>query len=247
RELTRTLLAWAALFAVGIWMVVCQQWSDMRWLRRFHESEKLLHQDTTKHPSKPRLSTPWPAYSMLEDQILDHLPVMERAWISDKLVGSSVIICMVGGCILARGWRQRLMLLRRIAWMVTALYFLRSITISVTTVPPSIGTCEIAVPQSTWEVILATPDILAGKIGQCTDKIFSGHTAILMISFLFWLRYATHWAIIAYSAVHTFVGVLTVLLARYHYTVDVVLGAVLTYLVHRVYYSALELAIARRR
>ncbi|KAJ2745480.1 hypothetical protein GGI20_002145 [Coemansia sp. BCRC 34301] len=183
---------------------------------------------------------------MLQDQLLERLPLLERAWISDKFVGTSVIISIIGGCVCARGWRQRLMLIRRIGWMVAVLYFLRSITISVTTVPPSIGSCKIAVPQSMWQVIKATPDILAGNIGQCTDKIFSGHTAILLISFLFWQRYATHWIIRAYSAVHTTVGILTVLLARYHYTIDVVIGALLTFFVHHLYYSALDFAIRIR-
>ncbi|KAJ1999929.1 hypothetical protein GGI04_004363, partial [Coemansia thaxteri] len=97
-----------------------------------------------------------------------------------------------------------------------------------------------------WEVIKATPDILAGNIGQCTDKIFSGHTAILLISFLFWRRYATHWAIIVYSGIHASIGILTVLLARYHYTIDVVIGALLTFFVHQTYYSSLDLAIQLR-
>ncbi|KAJ2859251.1 hypothetical protein GGH94_006203 [Coemansia aciculifera] len=183
---------------------------------------------------------------MLQDVILERLPLLERAWISDKFVGTSVIICIIGGCICARGWRERLMLIRRIGWMVAILYFLRSITISVTTVPPSISSCKIDVPQSTWQVIKATPDILAGNIGQCTDKIFSGHTAILLISFLFWQRYATHWSILVYSALHTFIGILTVLLARYHYTIDVVIGALLTFFVHHLYYSTLDFAIRLR-
>ncbi|KAJ2879656.1 hypothetical protein IWW38_006080, partial [Coemansia aciculifera] len=223
-------------------MVVCQQWSDMRWLRRLEQTEKGINH----HGSATVLSEPWPSYSMLQDQVLERLPLLERAWISDKFVGTSVIICIVGGCVCARGWRERLMLVRRIGWMVAILYFLRSITISVTTVPPSISSCKITVPQSMWQVIKATPDILAGNIGQCTDKIFSGHTAILLISFLFWQRYATHWIILAYSGVHTFVGILTVLLARYHYTIDVVIGALLTFFVHHMYYSALDFAIRIR-
>ncbi|KAJ1830139.1 hypothetical protein LPJ70_006983 [Coemansia sp. RSA 2708] len=236
REIARTLVAWGVLFAVGIWMVVCQQWSDMRWVRRLPAG-----------PGGARAAAPWPAAALLQDQVLEHLPQLERAWISDKLVGTSVIGSIVGCSLLARGWRARLMLVRRIAWMVAVLYFVRSVTISVTTVPPSTGACEIGPPQSTWQVIKATPDILAGTVGQCTDKIFSGHTAILTISFLFWCRYATHWGFIAYSAVHTALGVLTVLMARYHYTVDVVLGLLLTYGVHHTYYAALLQAVAARQ
>ncbi|KAJ2401289.1 hypothetical protein GGI23_001501 [Coemansia sp. RSA 2559] len=233
QELCRTLAAWGILFAVGIWMVVCQQWSDMRWLRQ------MQHLGAT--------AAPWPAYALLEDVVLDHLPVLERAWIADKLVGTSVLVCIGGCCAMSAGWRERLMMVRRIGWMVAVLYFLRSITISVTTVPPSIGSCAISAPQSAWHVILATPQILAGTIGQCTDKIFSGHTAILTISFLFLRRYATHWAVVAYSAAHMALGILSVLLARYHYTVDVVVGLLMTLFVHHLYYSALEIAVRRRK
>ncbi|KAJ1797348.1 hypothetical protein LPJ59_003199 [Coemansia sp. RSA 2399] len=233
QELRRTLAAWGILFAVGIWMVICQQWSDMRWLRQ------MQHLGAT--------AAPWPTYALLEDVVLEHLPVLERAWISDKLVGTSVFVCIVGCCVMSAGWRERLMMVRRIGWMVAVLYLLRSITISVTTVPPSIGSCTISTPQSTWHVILATPQILAGTIGQCTDKIFSGHTAILTISFLFLRRYATHWVVVAYSAVHMGLGILSVLLARYHYTVDVVIGLLMTLFVHHLYYSALEIAVRRRK
>ncbi|KAJ1814076.1 hypothetical protein LPJ75_002923 [Coemansia sp. RSA 2598] len=139
-----------------------------------------------------------------------------------------------------------MILIRRIAWMVGLLYFIRSVTLSVTTLPPSINTCEITVPQSMWQVIKATPDILAGNIGQCTDKIFSGHTSILVISTLFWLRYATHWGFIVYSVVHCTLGIISVLLARYHYTVDVVIGFLLTYFIHQMYYIALDQAIRQR-
>ncbi|KAJ2449288.1 hypothetical protein EV183_004975 [Coemansia sp. RSA 2336] len=232
REIGRMLVAWGVLFVVGIWMVVCQQWSDTRWLRRWQEQTQ-----------QTAATQGWPASALLQDQVLEHLPVLERAWISDKLVGTSVLGSMLGCSLLAGGWRQRVMLIRRLGWMVAVLYLLRSLTISVTTMPPSSAACAIAAqPQSTWQVILATPDILAGSVGQCTDKIFSGHTAILTISFLFWRRYATHWAFVAYSAVHTAAGILSVLLARYHYSIDVLVGLVFTVMVHHFYYALLASA-----
>ncbi|KAJ2523347.1 hypothetical protein H4217_000139 [Coemansia sp. RSA 1939] len=234
QELSRTLTAWGVLFGVGIWMVICQQWSDMRWLRAMQRQGALG-------------AAPWPAAALLEDVVLDQLPLMQSAWVSDKLVGSSVVVSIAGCCAMSAGWRERLMMIRRIGWMVAVLYFLRSLTISVTTVPPSIASCAIVAPQSAWHVILATPQILAGSIGQCTDKIFSGHTAILTVSFLFLRRYATHWAVVAYSATHMTLGILSVLLVRYHYTIDVVIGLLLTLAVHHAYYAALGSAIRSRR
>ncbi|KAJ1665133.1 hypothetical protein IW140_003592 [Coemansia sp. RSA 1813] len=279
-EAARTLAAWVALVIMAVWMIVCQQWSDMRWLRRFEHDETVLlhhrphpapaarvlrhwlrhlgfgfgfgHGRHSRHgggggPMHHPFAAPWPQYTILQDQVLEHLPVMERAWISDKLVGSSAVICLIGCLVMCRGWRERLMMLRRMGWMVTVLYFFRSITISVTTMPPSNASCTIFQPRNMWEILMATPQILAGTVSQCTDNVFSGHTVLFTISFLFLRTYATHWTVVAYSAGHAVVGILSVLLARYHYTVDVVVAMLLTYLVHRTYYAALDTAIWNRR
>ncbi|KAJ2753791.1 hypothetical protein IWQ56_006575 [Coemansia nantahalensis] len=226
---------------VSLWMVTCQQWSDSRWLARMK-----AQQQQQQGVSETEPAAPWPSQAMLQDLVLDHLPIMERAWISDKMVSSSLILGLVGCSLLARGWRQRVVLVRRGMWMVTVLYFMRSLTISVTTVPPSSATCRITAPNTLWENIMATFDIIVGNVGQCTDKVFSGHTAILTLMFLFWCRYATHWAFVAAGAAHSAVGILTVLMARYHYTVDVLIGLLLTYFVHSAYYHALDRAVRQR-
>ncbi|KAJ1727084.1 hypothetical protein LPJ61_004772 [Coemansia biformis] len=239
QDMGRLGIAAVVFYIVSLWMVTCQQWSDTRWIRRLQEQQK-------EWASTATAETPWPAQALLQDQVLGHLPVLEQTWISDKLVGSSILGGLVGCSLMVSGWRQRVMLVRRGVWMVAVLYFLRSITISVTTVPPSSPTCRITAPNSIWENIKATPDIIAGNVGQCTDKVFSGHTAILTLMLLFWCRYATHWAFIAVSGTHTAVGILTVLMARYHYTVDVLVGLLLTYFVHHTYYVALDRAVCQR-
>ncbi|KAJ2156039.1 hypothetical protein GGF46_005451 [Coemansia sp. RSA 552] len=232
REAGRLLTAWTVLFIVGIWMVVCQQWSDMRWVRRLHAEDAAA-------------GAPWPDSALLGDPVLERLPFVAQSWVSDKLVDSSIVGVLLGCGFLARGWRERVMLVRRLGWMVSILYFLRALTVSVTTLPPSIASCSIpTAPKSTWEVVKATPDILAGTVGQCTDKIFSGHTAILTLGFLFWCRYATHWCFIALSAMHAVAGIICVLLVRYHYTIDVVIAILLTYAVHFIYYAALDQAVS---
>ncbi|KAJ1800089.1 hypothetical protein LPJ59_001364, partial [Coemansia sp. RSA 2399] len=248
------------------------QWSDMRWLQRFERDEVASHHHNPptarlirhlfralglrvgghhRHhirddPAAP-FTSPWPQYALLQDQVLEHLPRLEKAWISDQLVSTSALFCVVGCLLMSRGWRERLMVLRRIAWMVTVLYFLRSITISVTTMPPPRPACDIFMPRNIWEILKATPQILAGTMSQCTDDMFSGHTVLFTLSFLCLRTYATHWAVVVYSAIHATAGILSVLLARYHYTVDVVVAVLLTYFVHRTYYAALDAAIWQRR
>ncbi|KAJ2708453.1 hypothetical protein H4R19_004737 [Coemansia spiralis] len=238
REVGHLALSVVVFYLVSLWMVTCQQWSDARWLARLKEQQLGTPQ------TEP--AAPWPSQALLFDQVLDHLPVLEQAWISDKLVSSSILLGLVGCSLMVRGWRLRVVLVRRGMWMVAVLYFMRSVTISVTTVPPSSPTCRITAPNTPWQNIKATSDIIAGTVGQCTDKVFSGHTAILTLMLLFWCRYATHWAFIAASATHTAVGILTVLMARYHYTVDVLVGLLLTYFVHCTYYQALERAVHQR-
>ncbi|KAJ2780642.1 hypothetical protein H4R18_003346 [Coemansia javaensis] len=224
RELARLLAAWATLLVVGVWMVLCQQWSDMRW----------AGQGRARGPA------------LLRDIVLERLPVLEQTWVADRMVGAAVIGCLVGCSWAARGWRERMMVIRRMGWMVAVLYLARSLTISVTTVPPSAASCKITVPKSAWDVVKAMPDILSGAIGQCTDKVFSGHTAIFATALLFWRRYAPHWGFVAASAVHTLAGVLAVLMARYHYTIDVLVGLVMACSVHHVYYAALARAVQAR-
>ncbi|ORX72486.1 hypothetical protein DL89DRAFT_266064 [Linderina pennispora] len=240
REALHTILAWVVLVVIVAWMTICQQWSDMRWWRWY----------TDGHHGHGRGGPPPPHPSVdnqpLRDILLDNLPFVPQGWVSDALVNTAGLFSVVGCMLMARGWQAKLVLLRRVAWMMGVLYFLRSITISLTTMPPSIKGCVPVLPKDTNELLAHIPGSFTGEVGACTDKIFSGHTTILVISFLFWTRYARHWAFIAYSAIHTIAGILSVLAVRYHYSIDVLLAIILTYFVHHAYYGALDRAILLR-
>ncbi|KAJ1727239.1 hypothetical protein LPJ61_004681 [Coemansia biformis] len=90
------------------------------------------------------------------------------------------------------------------------------------------------------------PKMITGELSACTDKIFSGHTSILVFIFLMWVRYSRHWAFIVYSGIHTVVGISSVLLTRLHYSVDVLLAIVMVFFVHHTYYWSLEIAVRER-
>ncbi|KAJ2124712.1 hypothetical protein IW147_001490 [Coemansia sp. RSA 720] len=231
REFGLLAAAWGSLAVVVVWMALCQEWSDMRWLSR----------NTNYNRHKPgNWNLKHSGYKMLDDIVLDQIPLMTERWITDAVVNSAALIAVGGGMVMARGWQARLVYLRRIAWMMATLYFLRSITISVTTLPPSVNNCKPQVAHNTSELVRIVPLMISGQLSGCTDKVFSGHTSILMISFLFWTRYARHWAFVAYSAVHTLLGIGCVLAVRLHYSVDVLLAVVLTFSVHHMYYLLLE-------
>ncbi|KAJ2745472.1 hypothetical protein GGI20_002137 [Coemansia sp. BCRC 34301] len=234
REAAHTGLAWTALALVTVWMVLCQEWSDMRWVQA-----QAAHGG--RHGERSSQS------SLLYDVVLARLPFVRETWVSDALVNSAGLLCVVGSLSMARSWQARSILIRRVAWMMTALYLLRSFTLSITTLPPSVADCKPVVAADPAGLMGSVPGLILGRLSACTDKMFSGHTTILVISFLFWRRYARHWAFLAYSAVHTLAGIASVLLVRLHYSVDVLLAVVLTCAVHHMYYRALDAAIRSRR
>lgn len=73
--------------------------------------------------------------------------------------------------------------------------------------------------------------------GGCYDKVFSGHTAIVtLFSLIFWrekiIDTSTFWLL-------NIAQMVTIVATRAHFTVDVVLGFVITYLVYDGNYSIL--------
>jgi hypothetical protein len=97
------------------------------------------------------------------------------------------------------------------------LIFLRSITIFFTILPKH----ENCFKRFQWSTCL---------VGQCYDKIFSGHTALTVLAALLLNRggYIPTWLGILFVGVET----LFILLTRSHYSVDVLFAMVITYLVY---------------
>ena len=97
------------------------------------------------------------------------------------------------------------------------LIFLRSITIFFTILPKH----ENCSKRFQWSTCL---------VGQCYDKIFSGHTALTVLAALLLNRggYIPTWLGILFVGVE----ILFILLTRSHYSVDVLFAMVITYLVY---------------
>jgi hypothetical protein len=97
------------------------------------------------------------------------------------------------------------------------LIFLRSLTIFFTILPKH----ENCSKRFQWSTCL---------VGQCYDKIFSGHTALTALAALLLNRggYIPTWLGILFVSLE----VLCILLTRSHYSVDVLFAMVITYLVY---------------
>jgi hypothetical protein len=95
--------------------------------------------------------------------------------------------------------------------------FVRALTIMSTILPKQDGCSS----ELTWMNMFK---------GQCYDKVFSGHTAFVLLATLIYLREN----IISFPA---FLGInlaniTSIILTRSHYTIDVILAVVITYLVY---------------
>ncbi|KAJ2778523.1 hypothetical protein H4R18_004549 [Coemansia javaensis] len=237
REALFTAFAVAVLFTVVVWMVFCQEWSDMRWA---HRQRKMHGGGGGGGAHKSR-------YESLADVALDSFSYTWQRQISDMIVKTAMATAFFGCLAMARGWRARVIMTRRVAWIMAILYGIRSVTISITTMPPPAADCKPNLAGSTRELLLSViPSMLTGETIACTDMIFSGHTTLLVASFLLWTRYARHWGFVAYSGMHTVIGIASVVMARLHYSVDILLAVAVVFFVFNLYFLSLEAAVRRR-
>ena len=95
--------------------------------------------------------------------------------------------------------------------------FVRALTI-ISTILPKHKKCE---SQLGWIQMIK---------GQCYDKVFSGHTAFVLLATLIYQREGIiGWPL--FFALNIF-NILSIILVRAHYTIDIILAIVITYLVY---------------
>ncbi|KAJ1921297.1 hypothetical protein IWQ60_006793 [Tieghemiomyces parasiticus] len=213
-EVIRFAAAVAYLLAVVYFMVFMQIFSDRRWKR---EAPKL------------------------EDLTFDYLPYFPDYRIADNLVLASLAFVIVGNMVLIQHWRNRIIFLRRLVWMLGTLYFFRGFTLIVTTAPSPLE-CIPPTAHSTWEMLMLGLKLAATLSRTCSDNIYSGHTVILCSCFLLWRIHTRHRAIIWFSFCHTAAGISMILLSHLHYTIDVLIAIFFTYAMFSLYFYGLERA-----
>lgn len=186
------------------------------------------------------------SYPPLPDIFLDNLP--NYSW---ALTATEVIIVVSGTVtvLLSLFHKHRFIVFRRLFLMLAVLYLMRSITMFVTVLPvanPSYY-CSPKVKNATMFTILnRVPQLLSGlglainnKHTFCGDYIFSGHTVVLVMAYLMISEYSPlwlwplHWL----SFVLSCLGIALILVARGHYTIDVIIAYYLTTRVFWTYHT----------
>lgn len=187
-----------------------------------------------------------PDHEPLPDVFLDNvssmdwaLTVSEYLIIVSTLTASTVIVLH----------KHRFIVARRVFFIMGLLYFYRSFTMYVTVLPRSSTTYQCSPKANHTTPILIIKRMvhlisgfglsINGKHTFCGDYIYSGHTMILVLAYSIISEYSPrnwrplHWAA-AGSAV---TGVIMLLLAHGHYTIDVIVAYYITTRLFWVYHT----------
>jgi shingomyelin synthase len=178
-----------------------------------------------------------PDVAPLPDKILDLFDYQEWGLdVSEYLLMFTTITAII----VVMLHSHRLIILRRIWFMLGILYYFRALTMFVTVLPKSNKdyTCLEKQPNATFTdytkrvltLISGAGLSINGKHLYCGDYIFSGHTVTLTMGYLAIKEYSPrrflllHWA----SFFTSVGGVIFLLLARGHYSIDVVVAYYVT-------------------
>ncbi|XP_014254488.1 phosphatidylcholine:ceramide cholinephosphotransferase 2-like isoform X2 [Cimex lectularius] len=185
-------------------------------------------------------------YSPLPDVILDIIPTFPGALdISEVIIMISTNVTFL----VIVMHKHRFIVFRRVFLILAVLYLMRSVTMYVTVLPlsnPSYycspkanSTGFLLIAKRVFQLMSGFGLSINGKHTYCGDFIYSGHTVVLVLCYLIINEYSPkkvvilHWA----SWTASFLGICFVLLARGHYTVDVLIAYYVTTRIFWVYHT----------
>ncbi|XP_037072867.1 phosphatidylcholine:ceramide cholinephosphotransferase 1-like isoform X2 [Pollicipes pollicipes] len=182
----------------------------------------------------------------LPDIVLDNVPTGSWA----LKVSETVIIVMVNSAFLVvLLHKHRFIVFRRIFLIMGLLYMMRSVLYFVTALPkpdPDYQ-CEPKAGYLSFTLVVTRVLKLFGGFGlsingqhvYCGDYIYSGHTVTLTMAYMVLREYTPrHWWVLHWaSLLAALTGVVMVLIARGHYTVDVLIAYYVTTRVFWLYHT----------
>ncbi|AFZ81275.1 hypothetical protein BEWA_006840 [Theileria equi strain WA] len=131
-------------------------------------------------------------------------------------------------------------LLIRFLFLESILYFVRSIFIILTTVPCPHSDCVPSVYNTHWEMIQVIVLSYTGIKDTCTDLIVSGHTMSTVMVGIFLMHHSGSYIFNGIVILYIKVILFFIIASKYHYTVDVMFGAILSMSLYFVYYTVVD-------
>lgn len=122
-------------------------------------------------------------------------------------------------------------LVARFIFLQSLFTMLRAITTASTILPNIVSTeyCK-DMPETYWDLL--------GKIlvyGTCSDYMFSGHTVTVFLTHIFIHKYKSYWWQQWFSGLLVILTILSLLILKWHYTVDCIVAIVIVWLSFTVY------------
>ena len=156
----------------------------------------------------------------LYDVGFNYIPKMNLHYSDDILVMLPVILCIYSKI----NWSQ-------FFFMLTIIFILREITTTITLLPPT-PYCFENVRNK-----MEKNKILAKISGACNETIFSGHTSIMLLSFLFVLPKIKSNLFKIFIYIYSIITSLVIISLRGHYSIDVFLAWIICILFYISYFG----------
>ncbi|KAF9115560.1 hypothetical protein BGX27_007447 [Mortierella sp. AM989] len=220
-ELGRTFFALVYFVVICIGMAFCNQFSDHRWI-------------TTNYRD-----------IYLEDRGFDIFPAQKSITPANIFVMTSVVFTLIGMALICPDWTARIIVIRRVFWIVGTISIFRALTLSVTTMPTPKKDCNPATAKGFGPMLWIALQMIPGTVQACTDDIFSGHTVFMVTSVIQWRLYCKNKWVTYFSYIYITVGLYFVIATRLHYTVDVVLAVFITYAVWSLYIVMVDVVMEK--
>jgi hypothetical protein len=199
----------------------------------------------------PKPAPGWPHHNgtnaVLPDVGFDSLPYLGHLLCDTKsifiglptmillfLMSSTLLLCLCS--------RRRSEIFIRCMIVESALLLLRSVSIvltGLTNPDPRCANCQYGCPSSLIDAIKMT--ISRFPFWSCGDLVFSGHTVEFVLSACIWLSYCKSRFLRLIAASTACLGVASLVGCRYHYSIDVFMALLLSYLVWSSYPYLLNL------
>lgn len=220
----------AFLLIMIIIMTSAQVYSDHNYGEYVQEFEGAIRDQNGVFPP---IGIPYYAQVPLQDRGFTIFPDLSymRSWLPDMLLTSllgSTLLFNVFWIHKPRMKYQGFVVARRMLWMLVTLYFFRTWSFLVTTVPSPLPGCtgkylpgNMPTREMVPGYIKLISQMATGSVTACTDNIYSGHTSLITLLVMTFIMYAGINWLKVYAIVHGALALSTILITRLHYTVDV--------------------------
>lgn len=197
----------------------------------------------------------------LSDIGFDMFPFTDIFHVADLYMGVVIVICMGVRFFLTK---YRLIVLRRFFFLAAIMFVFRIFSFYMTILPDSARTTSTVVMNPFFEGFF----IMVGLHFGTPDKIFSGHTMAITMVALFWSHYSGRVPIFnsgllglkktnsfgyptrptlgsVYVFIYMTLGCCLFVMLRRHYSIDVFLGFILSFVVFKWYHNYILTACTR--